>query len=238
MKQKGQPEIFRLIDKAIYEYNMIEDGDRLLIGASGGKDSTALIEYFAARAKRPAAGFEMTALTIETDVSPAIPEGIREKFSEWNVRTDTVKISVLDRIHEGKKMNCWWCSTQRRMELLHYAMQNGFNKIALGHHLDDILETLLMNMLHKTELSTMPPVMKYRDYPVSVIRPLCHVPVDMIVAHATERGYIGHTCTCTYQDNSGRKVARKRLAALTDGDRVLKEHLFKSLQNVRPEYLP
>lgn len=238
MKQKGQPEIFRLIDKAIYDYNMLENGDRVLIGASGGKDSTALIEYFSNRLKRRNAGFEMIALTIETDVSPTVPTEIREKFSEWNVNTDVVKISVLNRVQEGRHMSCWWCSTQRRKELLDYAMRNGFNKIALGHHLDDILETLLMNMLHKTELSTMPPVMKYRDYPVSVIRPLCYVPVDLIVEHATASGYIGHTCTCNYQDNSGRKTARKKLEDLTEGKRSLKEHLYKALQNIRTEYLP
>lgn len=238
MKQKGQPEIFRLIDKAIYDYNMLESGDRVLIGASGGKDSTALIEYFAARAKRPNAGFDLLALTIATDVSPEIPAKIREKFSDWNVKCETVKISVLNRVQEGRHMNCWWCSTQRRKELLDFAVREGYNKIALGHHMDDILETLLMNMLHKTELSTMPPVMVYRDYPVSVIRPLCYVPVDLIIEHATERGYIGHTCTCTYQDNSGRKTARQKLFALTEGKRSLKEHLYKSLQNIRPEYLP
>lgn len=233
-----QPEIFRLIDKAIYEYDMVQNGDRIIIGASGGKDSTALIEYFANRARRPTAHFDLLALTIETDVSPPVPDFIQKKISDWNVRTEKIKISVLERVKENQHMNCWWCSTQRRKELLDYAVANGYTKIALGHHLDDILETFLMNMLHKTEISTMPPVMKYDSHPVSIIRPLCHVPQDMIIEHATERGYIGHTCTCTYQENSGRKTARKKLDALTDGSRNLKEHIFKALQNIKPQYLP
>ncbi len=119
-------------------------------------------------------------------------------------------------------MNCWWCSTQRRAELNKYAAENGFNKIALGHHLDDILETVLMNALQKRVLSTMPPVLKFSKYPVTFIRPLCLADLKMIIAHAETEKYLCSTCTCEFQENSARKKARTRLDLLTGGSYKMK----------------
>lgn len=233
-----QPKLFRVIDKAVFEYNMIEKGDRILVGASGGKDSTALVEYFARRKIQGRDDFDFTALNISTDIaSPFSPE-LAGVFAEWGVALETVHVQVLERLKPGRKMNCWWCSTQRRTELNEYAMSNGYNKIALGHHMDDILETLLMNALGKGEFSTMPPRLMYNKYPVTIIRPLCFADVDMILAHAEESGYISSTCTCDYQDNSGRKEARHRLYALTDGDPAQKRRLFEAMRNIKTDYLP
>ncbi|AEE16206.1 tRNA 2-thiocytidine biosynthesis TtcA family protein [Treponema brennaborense] len=233
-----QPKLFRIIDKAVFEYRMIEDGDRILIGASGGKDSTALVEYFAARKKQGRDRFDFTALHVSTEIAPAFDRRLLELFAQWNVFPETVNVGVLERLKPGRRMNCWWCSTQRRTELNAYAIAHGYNKIALGHHMDDILETLLMNALGKGELSTMPPRLQYEKYPVTVVRPLCFSDVDTIVAHAAERGYISATCTCSYQDNSGRKSARARLAQLTGGSYAEKRRLFESLRNIKREYLP
>ena len=235
---KKQPRLSSLIDKACFDYNLIEKGDRILIGASGGKDSTALIEYFAERLRRPDCGFEYKALFIKSDFAPEFPEGIMAKFREWNVPFEQINVNVLERVKPGQKMSCWWCSTQRRSELLSYALDNGYNKIALGHHMDDILETLLMNMLNKGELAAMPPRLKYDKFPVSVVRPLCYVSEERLIEHAKEEGYAGFTCTCNYQDNSGRKEARAKLEALTDGDEAKKERLFASMRNIQPLYLP
>ncbi len=230
--------LFSIIDKAIYDYNLIQDGDRILIGASGGKDSTALIEYFSNRVRRPDSRFEYLALNIQTEFSGPLPENIVRLFDEWKVPLKVIKIDVQERLKEGKKMNCFWCSTQRRTELNNFAMENGYNKIALGHHADDVLETLLMNALHKGELSTMIPSLKYEKYPVTVIRPLYYAFESEIIEHAKENGFYGWTCTCNFQDNSTRKDARKKIALITDGDIKKKQHLFDSLKNVNTDYLP
>lgn len=235
----SQPKLFSLIDKAVYDYKLIEKGDRILIGASGGKDSTALVEYFANRVKRKDEDFSFTAIHIETDFEGCtMSPRLREQFKTWNVDAVNYFVDVQNRIKEGHKMNCYWCSTQRRNELISYALKNGYNKIALGHHLDDILETLLMNMLFKAKLFTMPPRLDYKKYPLTIIRPLCYADVETIKEHASQAGYISTTCTCMYQDNSGRKDARARLQALTNGDRRAKEKLFDSLRNINTEYLP
>ncbi len=227
-----------LIDKAIFDYNMIEEGDRILIGASGGKDSTALIKYFSDRVKRPDPGFEYKALFIKNDFAPEFPDGIKLLFDKWRVPFEQVNVNILERIKDGQKMNCYWCSTQRRSELINYAIKNGYNKIALGHHMDDFLETLLMNMLNKGELSSMPARLKYEKFPITVIRPLLYVSEDRLVEESVIGGYSGFTCTCSYQDNSGRKEARRKLEELIDGDEAKKERLFASMKNIQPLYLP
>ena len=241
---KKQPRLSSLIDKAIFDYQLIEKGDRILIGASGGKDSTALIKYFADRSRRPAregaadTSFEYKALFIKSDFAPDFPEGIKALFREWGVSFEQLNVNVLERVKPGQKMSCWWCSTQRRTELLNYAIEHGYNKIALGHHMDDILETLLMNMLNRGELASMPPRLKYDNFPITVIRPLCYVSEARLIEEAKAGGYAGFTCTCNYQDNSGRKAARAKLEALTDGDEEKKERLFASMRNIQPLYLP
>lgn len=233
-----QPILFSLIDKVVYDYNLIQDGDKILIGASGGKDSTALIEYFANRVKRPNCNFEYKALAIQSDFSPAFPENIKNLFDKWNVPFEIVDVDIMARLKPGRKMNCYWCSTQRRSELLKYAMEHGFNKIALGHHLDDVLETLLMNMIDQRKLTAMPPLLTYDNYPVSIIRPLSYAPEDLIIEHATLGGFIGWTCTCNYQENSNRKKARQQLEVITGGDRKKKTHMYESLKNIDTRYLP
>lgn len=235
---KHETKLSSYIDKAVYDYKMIEAGDKILIGASGGKDSTALIKYFSERAKRPDADFDYKALNIKSEISGGLPEGITSLFEKWSVPFDVIEIEVLARLKPGRKMNCYWCSTQRRTELLNYALSNGFNKIALGHHHDDILETLLMNMLNKAQIATMPPRLKYEKYPIEIIRPLCYVSEETLIDYAKRDGYFGFTCTCNYQENSERKKARKLLENLTDGDRIKKEHIFESLKNIDPTYLP
>ena len=240
---KKSPKLSSLIDKAVFDYNLIEKGDRILVGASGGKDSTALIKYLSDRARRPVrddasdTSFEYKALFIKSDFAPDFPEGIADLFHQWNVPFEKLNVNVLERVKPGQKMSCWWCSTQRRTELLNYAIKNGYNKIALGHHMDDLLETLLMNMLNKGEFASMPPKLKYEKYPVSIIRPLIYVSEERLIETAQKEGYAGFSCTCTYQDNSERKEARRKLEELTSSSQTKKERLFASMRNIQPLYL-
>ena len=235
-----QPRLFSIIDKAVHDYRMIEPNDKILVGASGGKDSTALVEYFANRTKRSGGpAFTFTAVHVETDFEACtMSPRLRSQMEAWGVTAVNLFVNVEGRLKQGRKMNCYWCSTQRRTELIRFALERGYTKLALGHHLDDIIETFLMNMLNKGELSTMPPRFAYQKYPLTIIRPLCYSDVDTIQAHARERGYISTTCTCAYQDNSGRKDARERLKALTNGERRAKEKIFNALRNINTEYLP
>jgi tRNA 2-thiocytidine biosynthesis protein TtcA len=134
-------------------------------------------------------------------------------------------------------MNCYWCSTQRRTELLKYAVTNGFNKIALGHHLDDIIETFFMNLCAKGELSAMPVTLKYRKYPVSLIRPLAYIEERQVIACADEQGILKAACTCPYGINSKRRDMRQRISALTGGSGAIKRQILAALASGERDFL-
>ncbi|MBQ0052122.1 MAG: tRNA 2-thiocytidine biosynthesis protein TtcA [Treponema sp.] len=245
-----QPKVFSIIDKAVYDYNMIQPGAKILIGASGGKDSTLLAQYFGMRLRRLRASessfkhnrkendFTIEAVYIRTDFAEEFNPDLAKLFEEWEIPLKTVFVNTLERVQPGHKMSCYWCSNQRRKELISYAMANGFDTILLGHHLDDVLETLIMNMTRKGHLQAMPPVLQYEKYPLKLVRPLYYVPVDLIVEHADSEGWKKITCTCSYQDNSGRKEAREKLKVLTDGEYYQKKLLLESLRNIDYDYLP
>lgn len=236
--KNAETTIAKLAEVALRRYAMIEPGDRILIGASGGKDSMTLAYDLSVKKRWWPDAFDVLALHIETDVEAAPDRAPLERlFSEWGLPFSSIRVPVIGRLKPGERMNCYWCSTQRRTELIRYALAEGFNKIALGHHLDDIVETLLMNMLHKGEISTMPPVVRYDKYPLAVIRPLALCEERQIEAFAREKGFAAVTCTCGYDGASRRKEIRAKLADLTGGSSSLKRNLFRSLTNVKADYL-
>ena len=134
-------------------------------------------------------------------------------------------------------MNCYWCSTQRRTELIRYAMAKGFNKIALGHHLDDIIETFFMNMMNKGSFEAMPMLLAYRKYPLSLIRPLGYLEEREVIACAAEQNILKTSCTCPYGINSKRRDVRDRIAALTANSGAVKRRILASLSGGVKDFL-
>ncbi len=228
-----------LIVKALKTWNLVKPGERVLIGASGGKDSAVMARALALMKKQGRLDAELVGLHIRNDFSPhELSERLAVEYEGWGIPLVVKDVAVEGRLKPGRKMNCYWCSTQRRTELIRYAMAEGFSAVALGHHLDDVLETLFMNMMRKGELSTMPPVVNYRKYPLRVIRPLYLVEEKQIVELATSLGLISATCTCGYNDHSARDSTRERVEALTGGSSDVKRNILESLRHVNAEYLP
>lgn len=238
--------IEKLIAKAVQDYGMISEGDRILIGASGGKDSTTLAWALSRRRRWNSPPFELEALRIVGDVpGGGMPAEAAAKlaalYAEWDIPLRTVEVPIVGRLKGGERMNCWWCSTQRRTELIRYALAEGFGKIALGHHLDDILATLLMNMTKKGEIATMPPRLKYDKYPLEVIRPLALVEEVSISGFAREMGWLKVTCTCDFGADGERKEYQRRLDVLTRNAagecEEGKRNLYRSMSNIKNGYL-
>ena len=231
----------KLTVKAVLEKKLICEGDRILIAVSGGKDSTILA--WALEAIRPALkiNYKLAALHISTDFCTCCKKNaLSLQLEEWGIPFTDLFVPVIGRLKKGKKMNCYWCSTQRRTELIKYAMENGFNKIALGHHLDDIIETFFMNLCTKGEINTMPTLLQYQKFPVSIIRPLAYLEEKQIIACtkampacSQEFKWTPGICTCPYGTNSERIDMRQRIAEFTGGSGAVKRRILMALSKLK-----
>ncbi len=241
MAKKSQLDrlISKKIDKAIFQYNMIEDGDRILVAVSGGKDSMTLMHQLMQKAKGFPRKFEIFAVHIKSDFCNCMKKTRMETvLQEWGANYKILQVPILKRLKPDKKMNCYWCSTQRRTELLKYANENGFNKIAFGHHMDDILETFFMNMTYKGEMSTMLPILKYDKYDQTIIRPLTFVEEHEVIDYAVSKGINKLNCTCPFGKNSNRLDMRKIISTMAKEGGFVRANIFKSMSNVNKDYLP
>ncbi len=230
--------ISKKITKALYDFPMIAPGDRVLAAVSGGKDSTVLVSELAARCGKVGVPYTIEAVHIQSDFADQTArQFLKELEQDLKIPFHFLNIAVEGRLKEGKKLNCYWCSTQRRTELIQFAREHHFNKIALGHHLDDIIETLFMNIIYNGEFSGMPPIVPYEKYPVSVIRPLCYCEEQEIQKYIDSIGYEQYTCTCAFSKNSHRKHIRHEIEQLTGSSSALKQNIFESMRHIKMDYL-
>ena len=222
----------KLVSKAVLERKLIAEGDRILIAASGGKDSSVMAWALSTLRRALKMDYELQALHISSDFCYCCKKSVlAARLEEWGIPFTDLSTPIIARLKEGRKMNCYWCSTQRRTELIKYALENGFNKIALGHHLDDIIETFFMNMTGKGELSAMPMYLSYRKYPLCLIRPLGYLEERQIIACAAEQNILKAACTCPYGLNSRRRDMRERIASFTGNSGAVKRRIFAALSS-------
>ena len=222
----------KLTAKAVHERKLISEGDRILIAASGGKDSSVMAWVLANLRQALKIDYTLEALHISSDFCACCKKSaLGALLEKWGIPFTDISVPIIGRLKEGRKMNCYWCSTQRRTELIKYAVENGFNKIALGHHLDDIIETFFMNMTNKGTLSAMPMYLAYRKYPLCIIRPLGYLEERQIIACATEQNILKAACTCPYGANSGRREIRDRIAAFTGNSGAVKRRILAALSD-------
>ena len=210
--------------KAMATYRLIEDDDRILVGLSGGKDSLLLTELLAQRAKIQHPRFTVEALHVrmenihyETDASylEQFCDKLGVKFHMATTRFEVLeektgedgKSSMTDvqsSIRRKQKQPCFLCSWNRRKQLFNIAQELGCNKIALGHHQDDIIHTALLNLTFQSHFATMPVRLKMRKMPLTIIRPLCLIQESDIQRYAEIQGYQKQKKLCPYETNSHR----------------------------------
>jgi len=229
------------IGEAILRYNMIEDGDRVMVCLSGGKDSFTMLELLMVLQKKAPISFELIAVNLDQKqpgfpghVLPGYLDGLDIQYHI--VEQDTYSI-VKDKIPEGKT-TCGLCSRLRRGILYSFAEKIGASKIALGHHQDDIIETFFLNMFFNGQLKTMPPKLLSDNKKHVVIRPLALCKEDDIVAYARFRDYPIIPCNlCGSQENMQRKVVKKMIQQWEQENPGRSEIIMRSLQNVVPSHL-
>lgn len=231
--------INRRIGRAIEDYDLISRGDKVLVAVSGGKDSLSLLSLMKDLEKRAPVDFEVSAAHITTDFSCAScthTDALKEVFKKEGAEYFFGHASVLD---EEGKTNCFWCSWNKRKKLFEIAKEAGCNKIAFGHHKDDIAETMLLNLLFKGEISVMNPRQELFSGELTLIRPLCYVDEKMLIDFAKENGFSSKVCQCPYGNTSKRKMIKDFLARLEEESPELsiKTNIFKSVSRIKEDYI-
>lgn len=233
--------LHRNVGKAIADYNMINHGDRVMVCLSGGKDSYSLLSILRSLRSRAPIDFDIFAVNLDQK-QPGFPEHVlpdylsNEDIEFHIVEEDTYSI-VKDKIPEGKT-SCSLCSRLRRGVLYRTATQLGATKIALGHHLDDMVETLFLNMFHGARMKSMPPKLLSDDRQHVVIRPLAYCRENEIARFSELQSYPIIPCNlCGSQDNLQRQMIKQMLSDWDKAQpgRVL--NIFKSLARITPSHL-
>ncbi len=239
--KKLQAELRGLVGKAIGDYRMIDDGDLVMVCLSGGKDSYTLLDMLLSLQRRAPVRFELVAVNLDQK-QPGFPAHVLPEYlSSLGVRHRIVEedtYSVVTRVIGAGKTLCGLCSRLRRGILYRVASELGANKIALGHHRDDIVETLFLNMFYGARLKAMPPKLKSDDGRHIVVRPLAYCAERDIVRYARARGFPIIPCKlCGSQENAKRREVKAMLANWERDDPGRTERLFRSLQNVSASHL-
>ena len=238
---KLQKRLRREMGQAIADYNMVEEGDRIMVCLSGGKDSYTMLDILLNLRKSAPVNFELLAVNLDQK-QPGFPEHILPEYLQsigvpyHVIEQDTY--SVVTRVVPEGKTTCGLCSRMRRGALYAYAEDNGFNKIALGHHRDDIIETFFLNMFYGGQLKAMPAKLKSDNGKHIVIRPLSYSREKDIAEFAQLKNYPIIPCNlCGSQDNLQR-VQMKNM--LNQWDREFPgrvETIFNGLKNIKPSQL-
>ncbi|WP_083330675.1 tRNA 2-thiocytidine(32) synthetase TtcA [Halofilum ochraceum] len=231
----------RQVGQAIADYEMIRDGERVMVCMSGGKDSHALLDILLELQRRAPVRFELVAVNMDQK-QPDFPEHIlpdyfRERGVDWHIIEQDTYSVVTRVVPEGKTM-CGLCSRMRRGALYAWAAENGIDKIALGHHRDDILETFFLNLFHGGRLKAMPPKLRSDDGRNVLIRPLAYASERDIAKYAHLRDFPIIPCNlCGSQENLQRQNIKGMLADWEREHPGRTETMFSALQNVAPSQL-
>ncbi len=238
---KLQKRLRRNVGRAIQDFNMITDGDRVMVCLSGGKDSYTLLDILIGLRQSAPVDFELRAVNLDQKQpgfpAQVLPEYLSAIGVDYHIlEQDTY--SVVKRVVPAGKTTCGLCSRLRRGALYTYAHEQGFTKIALGHHRDDLLETLFLNLFHGGSLKTMPAKLRSDDGRNVVIRPLAYCSEKDIAAYARARAFPIIPCNlCGSQENLQRRKVKAMLAEWEREAPGRLDSIFAALQNVAPSQL-
>ena len=243
--------------KACADYGLIADGDHVLVGLSGGKDSLALVEFLGKRAQVYVPRFKVTAVHVRvkerdyhSDLSyledfcacVRVPLIIRDteiarKASSLEDAASGYSLEVKGK-ETKEKHPCFLCSWYRRKALFDVAQELGCNKIALGHHKDDLVETLLMNLIFQGSVATIPPLLQMEKMPIEMIRPLCLIEEKEIQEYAELSGYEKQVKLCPLEKVSNRAEVKRLLAQLEGLNPNVRDSIWGAMENIKSDYLP
>jgi len=227
------------VGRALHHYGMIDHEDRILVGVSGGKDSMALLWILNERLSRIPVDYTLYPVYVD----PGFENGFGEELVSWcadagyGLHVEETDFGVFAHTDANRENPCFLCSRMRRRRMFEIADQWGCNKIALGHHKDDIIETLFINMCHAGTMGTMMPAQPMFGGLFTIIRPLAFVDEERIAGFAREMGFPEFINPCPSSDNSRRKEIKTFLHSLYGGSKKIKDNIFRSMSHVNMEYM-
>ena len=239
-QRRLQSKLTKRFHKACADYGLIADGDHVLVGLSGGKDSLALVELLGKRAQIFVPRFRVTALHVRVRERAYLSDmSALEKFCQaFGVSLIVKDTEITEKPARGEKDPCFLCAWYRRKVLFETAQELGCNKIALGHHKDDIVETLLMNLVFQGAFATMPPCLPMEKMPIQIIRPLCLIEEKDLVRYAELQAYPKQTRLGPFERESSRAEVKQLLTSLERFNPNVRDSLWGAMQNIKPGYLP
>ncbi len=240
-RSKVEKKLLHYTGKAIADYKLIEKGDRVMVCLSGGKDSFTLLCILNLLRQRSGNKFELFSFTLD-QAQPGWDDTKLRTFLDkqqipYEILTRDTYSIVKEKIPEGQTY-CGLCSRLRRGIIYRYAEEYGYNKIALGHHRDDLIRTLLMSIMYNGEIRSMPPKLLSDSKKNIVIRPLAYCQEKDIIAYATERQFPIIPCNlCGSQENLVRVKIKKLIDQLTLDNPKIPSNMLSALQQIRPSQL-
>ncbi|MEA3489835.1 MAG: ATP-binding protein [Candidatus Omnitrophota bacterium] len=236
---KAEYFISKRVGMAINRYKMISAGDRVLVGVSGGKDSLTLLRILQERKRWLPIDYKIKAIHISTDQDQQ-PEVKRDRLKEYfeELGCDHVfrDVSIAEKNKLGR-LDCFWCSWNRRKAIFEAAAETGFNKVALGHHKDDIVETILMNMIFNGEISGINPVQSLFGGKIAIIRPLIFLEEKDIRRYVKGAKLPVIRSSCPRSRNSKRALIKDMVARLSKVNQDIKSNILRAPHRIKTEYL-
>ena len=240
-ENKLEKKLCRLVGQAIGDFGMIEDGDKVMVCVSGGKDSYAMLDILMKLRERAPINFEIVAVNLDQKQpnfpAETLPSYLKNLGIQFHIEEQDT-YSIVKRVIPEGKTTCGLCSRLRRGILYRVADELGATKIALGHHRDDILETLMLNMFYAGKLKAMPPKLRSDDGKHIVIRPLAYVPEKLLERYAEDMNFPIIPCDlCGSQPNLQRQVMKEMLRDWEKKHPGRVENLFRSMHHIVPSHL-
>ena len=240
MSKKILPELFsvsRKAGQAIMDYKMIEEGDKIAVAVSGGKDSVSLMHVLRHRLQQSPVKFRVVAVHIDFELADFNPAELAAYLEKEGFEHHVVKVGGL-KGEKREEMDCYRWSAHRRRALFELCKTDGYTKIAFGHHMDDIVETILLNQFFRGEIGAMKPKQHLFGGTIKLIRPLAYVREESMRQLATALGIDGMgQSKCSYDDVSRRAQIKQMLKQLESINGAVVKNIFNSLKNVQTEYL-
>lgn len=241
---KFKKDIFGKFYKAVKEYELIKDGDRIAVCISGGKDSMLMAKLFQEYKRHCNIDFEVKYLVMDPGYAQANREIIEENARRLKVPITVFETNIFESVYNVDKSPCYLCARMRRGYLYNFAKQLGCNKIALGHHYDDVIETILMGMLHGAQIQSMMPKLHSTNFEgMELIRPLYLIREDDIKAWRDFNGLHFIQCACRFTDtctscNNGQNSSKRQetkmlIKELKKTNPAVEKCIFKSVENVQ-----